>query len=144
MWVVRRGSFTVFPPRPRSNVYKNKDLHFFQVALSVVVHIIDKNDNRPEFSSSLYTGSVSEGAVHGSPVLTIDSVPLILRADDRDSNLNSLLLYSIIEPDARRYFNIDANTGAVSTALTPALTPDRESRDRFEFTVHVRDQGKDT
>jgi protocadherin Fat 1/2/3 len=55
-----------------------------------------------------------------------------------DSNLNALLLYSIVEPEARRYFEIDANTGALRTRSTP----DREIKDKFEFSVQVQDQGE--
>lgn len=104
----------------------------------VVVHILDKNDNRPAFDQVTYIGHVSEGSSDGAIVLAEDSVPLILTADDKDSNLNALLLYSILEPEARVYFSIDANTGALRTAMTP----DREMRERFEFTVQVQDQGK--
>ena len=107
------------------------------MTLVVVVHIIDENDNRPAFNQLTYVGHVSEGSPDGAVVLTQDSVPLILDADDKDSNLNALLLYTILEPEARVYFHIDANTGAITTAATP----DRELRDRFEFTVQVQDQG---
>lgn len=107
------------------------------MTLVVVVHIIDENDNRPAFNQLTYVGHVSEGSPDGSVVLTDDSVPLILDADDKDSNLNALLLYSILEPEARVYFRIDSNTGAIRTATTP----NRELKGRFEFTVQVQDQG---
>lgn len=104
----------------------------------MVVHIIDKNDNRPKFNQRLYVGHVSEGSADGSVILTNASVPLILSAQDRDSNLNALLLYSIVESEARKYFVLDANTGAIRTATTP----DREQQEKFEFSVQVRDQGR--
>jgi len=106
--------------------------------LSVAVHIIDRNDNRPSFIQSVYRGYVSEGAQGGAVVLTNDSVPLILSAEDRDSNLNALLLYSIVGAEASRYFSVDRNTGAVRTVVTP----DREMKSEFEFSVQVRDQGR--
>lgn len=75
------------------------------------------------------------------PILVADnSVPLIVSAEDRDSNLNALLLFSIVEPEAMKYFSIDGNTGTVRATTMP----DRELMSRFEFTVQVKDQGKTT
>jgi hypothetical protein len=42
---------------------------FLQVELSVVVHITDRNDNRPVFSQPVYFGHISEGSPDRSPVI---------------------------------------------------------------------------
>lgn len=104
----------------------------------MIVHIVDRNDNRPVFRQRVYEGHVSEGTPDGSVVLTSGSVPLLLSAYDKDSNLNALLIYSIVESEARRNFIIDPSTGAIRTAVTP----DREHKSKFVFSVQVRDQGK--
>jgi protocadherin Fat 1/2/3 len=77
----------------------------------VIVHVLDRNDNAPRFTQSVYSGSVSEAAAIGSLVLTNTSAPLVITARDLDSELNALLSYDIMEPLPRKYFHIDSSTG---------------------------------
>jgi len=42
---------------------------WFQAILTIVVHILDENDNRPAFRQPVYYGTVSEGAPDGSVIL---------------------------------------------------------------------------
>ncbi|GFR97028.1 fat cadherin, partial [Elysia marginata] len=109
--------------------------------VSVLIHILDINDNAPEFSSSTYTGSVSEAALRGSMVLTDDGAtgtPLVITASDRDSGVNAHLYYEISEPDARQYFAIDPNTGAIR--ILASL--DYETKKEYSFPVQVHDKGE--
>ncbi|XP_068083906.1 fat-like cadherin-related tumor suppressor homolog [Anabrus simplex] len=106
----------------------------------VIVHVLDCNDNAPRFIQGLYSGSISESAPVGSLVLTNNSTPLVIKAKDDDSELNSLLSYDIIESLPRNYFHIDSSTGAIRTMM--AL--DHEKYPVFHFHVKVTDLGKPT
>ena len=106
--------------------------------VSVLVHVIDLNDNAPAFSELAYSGFISEDASPGSVVLDVDSAPLVIRAHDVDSDRNSLLTYSIVDDDeARNRFEIDASTGAlkIRTSL------DHEQASVYSFQVQVHDSG---
>ncbi|XP_075923658.1 protocadherin Fat 1-like isoform X2 [Petromyzon marinus] len=104
---------------------------------SVSVHVRDENDRRPTFARPSYGGLVAEDAPPGSAVLDETGAPLVVRAADGDAGRNALLSFRIVEPAARRYFAVDASTGAVRTAR--AL--DREETHAFAFSVQVRDGG---
>lgn len=83
----------------------------------VIVHVLDRNDNAPQFIYLEYKGFISEAAPVGSLVLTADSLPLALKAHDEDFELNALLQYEIIEATAKRIFYVVANTGILSFDL---------------------------
>ena len=78
----------------------------------IIVHVLDRNDNAPEFVDIQYKGFISEAAPIGSLVLTADSLPLVLKARDNDSELNALLQYEIVETTPKRMFHIVSNTGS--------------------------------
>ncbi|XP_015586979.1 fat-like cadherin-related tumor suppressor homolog isoform X2 [Cephus cinctus] len=105
---------------------------------SVIVHVLDKNDNPPRFLQAVYNGEVSEGASIGSLVLTNSSTPLVIKAEDADSELNALLHYDIVEDLPRKYFHIDSSTGAIRTVMVL----DHETIPEFVFHVKVSDLGK--
>ena len=73
--------------------------------------MLDKNDNPPQFLQAFYEGSISESSIIGSLVLTNDNTPLVIKAQDADSEVNALLNYDIIEALPRKYFHIDSSTG---------------------------------
>lgn len=77
----------------------------------VLVHVLDRNDNAPQFLERKYYGAVFEDAAIGSLVLTNDNKPLVISAQDVDSEVNGLLHFHIIEPSAQRSFQIDSITG---------------------------------
>ncbi|XP_062556294.1 fat-like cadherin-related tumor suppressor homolog isoform X3 [Armigeres subalbatus] len=120
---------------------------------SVIINVLDKNDNTPYFEQQVYKGEVSEAAPIGSLVLTLSdgpanasqtvglvnaSLPLVIKAKDADSGLNSLLHYDILEMLPRRYFHIDSSTGAIKTIMQL----DHEKIPSFSFHVKVTDLGK--
>lgn len=78
----------------------------------VIVHVLDRNDNAPEFVEIEYKGFISEAAPVGSLVLTADSLPLVIKARDNDSELNALLQYEIVEATSKRMFHVVSNTGS--------------------------------
>ncbi|KAG8212677.1 hypothetical protein J437_LFUL019545, partial [Ladona fulva] len=105
---------------------------------SVVIHVLDKNDNAPKFLQDEFVGTISEAADIGSLILTNKSTPLVIKAEDNDSELNALLDYDIVESLPRKYFRIDSSTGAIRTVLNL----DHEVWPEFNFHVKVSDLGK--
>lgn len=81
---------------------------------SVLVHVLDKNDNPPIFYHSEYRGEIIESSKVGSMVLIDGIKPLVVAAHDNDSEINSVLHYKILEKYASAYFTIDPNTGKLS------------------------------
>ena len=76
-----------------------------------VVIIKDENDNFPYFTQNSYIGYISELAAINSVVLMEDNKPLVIKAWDADSGINSRLIYTILDEDARSNFTIDSSTG---------------------------------
>lgn len=104
----------------------------------VIVHVLDRNDNAPQFLETIYLGRVYEDASIGSLVHTNTSAPLVITAHDLDSQVNALLQYDIVEPAAKRMFHIDSTTGAIRTVMIL----DYETMPYIEFNVRVTDLGK--
>ena len=104
---------------------------------SVSIHVLDVNDNVPEFKSSYFEGHISETAAIGSLVLIEHNSPLVIKADDDDTGVNSLLFFEILDHEAAKFFAIDESTGAIRT--TDQL--DYETKEEFEFQVRVSDRG---
>ncbi|XP_045469521.1 fat-like cadherin-related tumor suppressor homolog isoform X5 [Harmonia axyridis] len=104
---------------------------------NVIIHILDKNDNAPQFVQANYSGVISESAAISSLILTRTSEPLVIKAIDADSEINALLHYDIVEILPRRYFQIDSNTGAIRTIKLL----DYETHRSFSFHVQVSDLG---
>jgi len=107
---------------------------------SLVVHVVDVNDNRPVFSTKSYSGNVSEATPIGSYIVDSSSdrhAPLVVQATDADMGPNALLTYSIADAVAQNVFEIDSATGAVRTKVVL----DREVHSVYQFTVSVRDSG---
>ncbi|KAJ8262336.1 hypothetical protein GJAV_G00165290 [Gymnothorax javanicus] len=104
---------------------------------TLIVHIIDENDNAPVFSQADFTGVVSESAPLNSIILTPDKSPLVIMASDGDRDQNARLVYEIIEQCPNKYFAIDSSTGAIRTVGSL----DYEWRSSFQFTVQVHDLG---
>ena len=104
---------------------------------TVLVHVVDDNDNRPVFVHEAYIGNVSEVAPPYSVVLDTAGAPLVVKASDADANNNALLTYTIIEPEASEVFTIDPTTGAIRTQTSV----DHEEAATYTFHVQVRDHG---
>uniref|UniRef100_U3ICD8 FAT atypical cadherin 2 n=1 Tax=Anas platyrhynchos platyrhynchos TaxID=8840 RepID=U3ICD8_ANAPP len=98
----------------------------------VEVEVEDINDNPPVFSQMIYTASVSESMPAHTPVIQIF-------ASDKDSGRNKVVSYQILDDgsDATKFFNIDANTGQITTAQ--AL--DYEKNQQFRMKVRAADHG---
>lgn len=110
---------------------------------NLIVHILDQNDNAPQFVRTQFSGIISEAAPIGSLILaaengTESSQPLVIKAIDADSGVNALLHFEIVEQMPRRFFHIDSTTGAIRTVTVL----DHEKIDVFNFHVTVSDLGK--
>ncbi|XP_076345079.1 fat-like cadherin-related tumor suppressor homolog [Tachypleus tridentatus] len=104
---------------------------------TLTVHVLDYNDNRPTFVKLDYYGDVSEAAEIGALVFAQNATPLVVKAEDMDSDVNSNLHFEIVEILARDYFNIHFSTGAISVARQL----DHEKMAEFHFQVQVFDTG---
>ena len=78
---------------------------------NLLVHVLDTNDNSPVFKRDIYVGNITESAVIGSVALDGEGMPLVTSAEDKDSELNALLVYEIVDKMAQKYFMIDPSTG---------------------------------
>ena len=79
------------------------------------VNIRDVNDNPPKFVYGLYSGEVFESRASYSHVRDVDSEEdMIVQAVDPDIS-NTAVKYSILEDSMRMYFNVDENTGEITT-----------------------------
>lgn len=104
----------------------------------VHIYVIDENDNAPVFQQREYFGQISESASSGSMVLAERSTPLVICASDSDRDSNSLLVYEILEEEARQVFQIDQSMGTISL-LSPV---DFEAKAEYLFSVQVQDSGE--
>lgn len=92
------------------------------------------------FLFCIFDLKVSEAASIGSLVFNANSTssPLVIKAEDADSELNALLNYDIVEELPRKFFHIDSSTGAIRTVMLL----DHETIPEFQFHVKVSDLGK--
>ncbi|MEQ2204418.1 bahd acyltransferase, partial [Xenoophorus captivus] len=105
---------------------------------SLLIQIVDENDNPPVFQQHHYHGSICELAPVNSVVLNSENLPLVIKATDADSNQNALLVYQIVEETAKTFFTVDSVTGSIRTIASL----DHEIFSAFHFHVQVRDNGR--
>ncbi|XP_033822154.1 protocadherin-1-like [Periophthalmus magnuspinnatus] len=97
---------------------------------SLKVQVTDINDNAPTFSPAVFEVDFHEENQPGDKVLDVI-------AADADSGLNAELVYSIVDANARRLFEIDSSTGEIRVKNLL----DREETERYEFRVAAADKG---
>lgn len=83
----------------------------------VLIHVLDRNDNHPYFLETELVGVISEAVDADSIVLDQSNLPLVVAATDKDSELNAVLFYNIVEKSANLYFRIDSSTGMTFFSL---------------------------
>lgn len=99
---------------------------------TILIYVLDENDNTPMFSQSLYQANVSECSSVGDEVLT-------LKATDADRS-QTKLYYSISSQNMLNKFAVDSTSGQIS--LLSSL--DAESVIFYQFTVVVKDSSEST
>ncbi|XP_019623295.1 PREDICTED: protocadherin Fat 4-like [Branchiostoma belcheri] len=97
---------------------------------TVLVTVLDVNDNPPVLTQASYTASVSEG-------VSADTSVVQVIASDEDVDENAEITYSITSASQAGHFEIDAATGVVRTVQTL----DREAIDSYTLTVQAADNG---
>ena len=96
------------------------------ISIDVTVIVTDQNDHAPMFTQEVYNAAINEGAPIGSSVLQ-------LSANDRDSQIHSLLEFAVINTTA---FGVDS-TGVLYTFIEL----DQEAVPFYQFVVSVRNPG---
>ncbi|XP_069578494.1 cadherin-6-like [Brachyistius frenatus] len=96
------------------------------------VKLHDINDNEPQFSKEVYTGSVAERSDIGTSVMQVTATD----ADDSMYGSSAKLVYSISQ--GHPYFSVDPNTGVIRTALGPG-DMDREQREHYQVVIEAKD-----
>lgn len=98
---------------------------------TVIINLVDQNDNAPKFTQQQYTASVWEGKNKGTFVLQVV-------AFDADQNQNSRVLYHIVDGNHDNAFLIEP---VFSGMLKTNIVLDREIRDKYRLTVIATDEG---
>ncbi|XP_075427512.1 cadherin-4 isoform X3 [Ascaphus truei] len=82
--------------------------------IDLSIYVIDMNDNRPEFASLVFNGSVDEGSKPGTYVMTVTAHD----ADDITTS-NGIVMYRIMtqspQSPSQDMFVIHSETGAINT-----------------------------
>uniref|UniRef100_K7FIR4 Cadherin-1 n=1 Tax=Pelodiscus sinensis TaxID=13735 RepID=K7FIR4_PELSI len=86
--------------------------------MEIIITVTDQNDNKPEFTQQVFTGSVEEGAKPGTSVMQVTATD----ADDSVNTYNGVPVYTIQEqipaqPQAQM-FTIDRDKGIISLIAT--------------------------
>ncbi|XP_056103176.1 protocadherin Fat 1-like isoform X1 [Rhinichthys klamathensis goyatoka] len=96
---------------------------------SVLVEVLDINDNSPVFENPPATVSVPEDLKVGDNVTSVT-------ATDADAGFNGEVRYTLLGGTGR--FNVDQETGVIS--LADPL--DRETQDTYHLVITAQDQGR--
>ncbi|XP_008292263.1 protocadherin gamma-C3-like [Stegastes partitus] len=99
--------------------------------MTIIVNVLDANDNPPVFSQTLYKATVYENVKLGTSIIT-------LNATDLDAGQNGQISYSFMEIDQGKQtdpFVIDGRTGT----LTNKKNIDFEENNAFEIRVQASD-----
>lgn len=100
---------------------------------SIIINVLDINDNAPLFNRQIYEVSVTENSAVGTVVMT-------LNATDLDEGTNSELIYSYTlytSEKTQELFLLDPNTGEIK--VKGVL--DYEESQSFEMHVQAQDKG---
>lgn len=97
---------------------------------SVIVKVVDVNDNSPEFSVLSYNASLLEDSSTGKPIVTVTAL-------DRDKGSNAQVTYGLINPSDFPNFRVDSKTGEI--ILSQQV--DYESVNFYNVTVQATDGG---
>ncbi|XP_074505045.1 protocadherin alpha-10-like isoform X3 [Sebastes fasciatus] len=99
--------------------------------MTIIINVLDINDNRPVFSQTLYKASMYENVKIGTSIIT-------LNATDLDAGQNGQVFYSFSEVGRGKQtdlFAIDEKTGTV----TNKKNIDFEENNAFEIRVQASD-----
>lgn len=102
---------------------------------SVLLSLMDVNDNAPSFAKSYYSQLVNEDIAIGDEVITV-------KATDPDFESNGELVYSIASGNERGLFSIESNRGIIRAAKSLDLETQNHTADRsYQLVIFVKDKG---
>uniref|UniRef100_H3A4U8 FAT atypical cadherin 4 n=1 Tax=Latimeria chalumnae TaxID=7897 RepID=H3A4U8_LATCH len=96
---------------------------------TVLITVLDRNDNAPKFSQ-IFLAQVSENIPVGFKVIQITTI-------DKDSGANAVSTYSIADQSGNLPFSIDRHSGF----LTVTKPLDREETEKYFIKVTANDSG---
>ncbi|XP_012235255.2 protocadherin-like wing polarity protein stan [Linepithema humile] len=99
---------------------------------TVVVHVLDDNDNYPQFTERTYTAFVPEDLDYA-----MNPIVARIRATDADTGANAAIRYAIIGGNTQNTFSIDSMSGDV-TLVKPL---DYESNKNYKIVIRAQDSG---
>ncbi|OCT60222.1 hypothetical protein XELAEV_18046239mg, partial [Xenopus laevis] len=103
--------------------------------IDLSIYVIDMNDNRPEFSSPIFNGSVDEASKPGTYVMTVTAHD----ADDINTS-NGIVMYRIMDQSPQSpshdMFVIHSKTGVINTV---AAGLDREKVQQYTVVIQATD-----
>ncbi|XP_031434505.1 cadherin-related family member 1 isoform X2 [Clupea harengus] len=102
----------------------------FSATADIVIHLLDTNDNAPQFSSEYYIARIPENSPGGSNVVTVT-------AEDPDSGLWGEVKYSIYGAGSD-LFLIQSQSGIIYTQ--PWASLDAEVKSKYNFYVKAEDR----
>ncbi|XP_047235649.1 protocadherin alpha-C2-like isoform X2 [Girardinichthys multiradiatus] len=100
---------------------------------SIIINVLDINDNAPTFSQSVFAVNVSENSPVGTVVMT-------LNATDLDEGTNAKLIYSYTlytSEKTQELFSLDPNSGEIRVKAVI----DYEESQSFEMHIQAQDRG---
>lgn len=98
---------------------------------SVIINVVDANNNDPRFTKKRYFSPVLEKAEIGQEVIQIKAV------DDKDFGINAVIQYEKIGGNGSDFFTLEADSGWINVAKP--LNGKAETR--FILLVRARDKG---
>ncbi|KAH8411154.1 hypothetical protein KR222_008786, partial [Zaprionus bogoriensis] len=94
------------------------------------ITLVPENLHSPQFEKPVYKASIMENLAHGHEIITV-------KATDNDFGQYANIYYEIASEDMKQYFDIDRNTGLISSKITF----DREYRDEYVLQIKAIDGG---
>ncbi|XP_061449732.1 cadherin-1-like [Rhineura floridana] len=95
--------------------------------MEIIIRVKDQNDNRPQFTQSLFCGSIAEGATAGTSVMQVSATD----KDDTVDTFHGVITYSILSQHPAQphspMFGINNETGVISVS-TPGLLQENPSK----------------
>ncbi|KAE9550699.1 hypothetical protein FO519_006082, partial [Halicephalobus sp. NKZ332] len=97
---------------------------------TVIVEVLDVQDNAPIFEKNSYFSEIREDALVGTTVLSVF-------ATDSDEGENGNIVYSLEDGEGSKFLQIDPDSGVISTRTKL----DREEKSLFRINVIATDKG---
>ena len=97
------------------------------ITASILVSLLDYNDNPPQFTRSFYNGNVLENQPLSTSVTSVMAI-------DLDSNENGAIFFSIVDSIS---FTVNSTSGEITTLRQF----DREVNERYSFFITATDMG---